>query len=68
MNMVKAVCACKNISENDLVVAVRRERFSFLDEWGFWIWVIVFILTLLTLFSSIFTSFFAKYASAVLPS
>ncbi len=48
MNMVKAVCECKNMSEDDLVVAVRRERFSFIDDWGVLIWIMVAILTLLT--------------------
>ncbi len=48
MNMVKAVCECKNMSEDDLVVAVQKERFAFLDTWSFWIWVGVVVLTLLT--------------------
>ncbi len=48
MNMVKAVCECKNMSEDDLVVAVRRERFYFIEEWGILIWIMVAILTLLT--------------------
>ena len=48
MNMVKAVCECKNMSEDDLVVAVQRERFGFIDEWTLWIWIMVAILTLLT--------------------
>lgn len=46
--MIKAVCECKKISENDLIVAVQRERFSFLDAWSGWTWVGVVILTLLT--------------------
>lgn len=48
MDMVKAVCNCKNISENDLVVAVKRERFYFLEEWSSLIWIMVVILALLT--------------------
>ncbi len=48
MDMVKAVCECKNMSETDLVVAVQQERFGFIDKWGFLIWVAVFVLTLLT--------------------
>jgi len=32
MNMIKAVCECKNMSENDLVIAVQRERFAFIDD------------------------------------
>ena len=48
MNMVKAVCECKNMSEDDLVIAVQRERFAFIDEWTLWIWLAVAVLTLLT--------------------
>ncbi len=48
MNMVKAVCECKDMSETDLIVAVQNERFGFIDIWGFWTWASVFILTLLT--------------------
>ena len=48
MNMVKAVCECKNMSEDDLVVAVQRERFGFISEWTLWIWIVVTILSLLT--------------------
>ncbi len=48
MNMVKAVCECKDFSEDDLVVAIQRRRFAFLDTWGFWIWLGVFILILMT--------------------
>ncbi len=48
MNMVKAVCECKNMSEDDLVIAVQRERFAFIDGWSGWIWVAVVVLALLT--------------------
>ena len=46
--MVKAVCECKNMSENDLIVAVKRERFYFIEKWGILIWIMVAVLTLLT--------------------
>ena len=46
--MVKAVCECKNMSEDDLIIAVQRERFAFIDEWTLWIWLAVAVLTLLT--------------------
>ena len=36
------------MSEDDLVIAVQRERFAFIDEWTMWIWVAVLVLTLLT--------------------
>ena len=48
MNVVKAVCKCNSMSETDLVVAVKSERFGFIDQWGFWVWAGVLILTLLT--------------------
>jgi len=48
MNMVKAVCECKNMSEDDLVIAVQRERFAFVDQWTPWIWIAAIGLTLLT--------------------
>ena len=48
MNMVKAVCECQKNSEEDLVVAVRRERFAFLEDWNTWIWILVILLTFLT--------------------
>jgi len=46
--MIKAVCTCKDMSEDDLVVAVRDERFAFLDKWKLGIWVMVVVLTFLT--------------------
>jgi len=46
--MVKALCKCKNMSEDDLIVAVRRERFYFIEDWGILIWIMVVILTLFT--------------------
>ena len=48
MNMVKAVCTCKNMSEDDLVVAVKAERFAFVDRWKSWTWVLVIVFTFLT--------------------
>jgi hypothetical protein len=48
MDMVKAICECKDMSESDLVVAVKRERFHFVEEWGILTWIMVVILTLLT--------------------
>ena len=48
MNIIKAVCECKNMSEDNPVVAVQSERFSFIDKWGLLLWILVFILTLLT--------------------
>jgi hypothetical protein len=48
MSMVKAVCKCKDMSEDDLAVAIKEERFAFIQKWGFWTWVFVIMLTLLT--------------------
>ena len=46
--MVKAICECKKLSEDDFVVAVQEGRFSFMEEWSIWIWIGVVLLTLLT--------------------
>ena len=48
MNTIKAVCECKNMSEDDLIVAVQHDRFYFLDEWSTLTWILVVILTLMT--------------------
>ena len=48
MNMIQAVCECKNMSETDLVIALKDEPFSFIGKWSLWTWIAVFILTLLT--------------------
>ncbi len=48
MNIIKAVCECKNMYEDDLIVAVQQDRFKFLDEWSIMIWIGVVIMTLLT--------------------
>ena len=48
MNMVKAVCECQNMSEDNLIVAVQQERFNFINQWGFWIWLVVIVFTILT--------------------
>ena len=34
MNTIKAICECKDFSEDDLVLAVKRTRFQWLTEWG----------------------------------
>ncbi len=48
MNTIKAVCECRNMSEDNLIVAVQRDRFKFLDNWTILIWVGVVLMTLLT--------------------
>ena len=48
MQTIKAVCECKNMSEEDQVVAVQRDRFKFLDDWSVLIWIGVVIMTLIT--------------------
>jgi hypothetical protein len=42
----KAVCACKDCSEQDNVVAVRESRFAFFGKWGFFSWIFNFIVVL----------------------
>ncbi len=44
MNMIQAVCECKNMSETDLVIAVKDEPFSFIGRWGIWTWLAVLYL------------------------
>ena len=46
--MVKAVCECKNDSEDDLVVAVQKNRFSFINDWSIWVWIGVVLMAMLT--------------------
>lgn len=48
MNTIQAICECKNMSESDLVVAVKDEPFNFIASWSLWTWIAVFMLTLLT--------------------
>jgi len=48
MNTIKAVCECRNMSEDDLVVAVQRDRFKFLDDWSVLIWIGVVIMVFVT--------------------
>lgn len=48
MNTIQAICECKDMSENDLIIAVKDEPFSFIDKWNLWIWIAVLIFTLLT--------------------
>ena len=47
-DLVKAVCTCKGLSEADTVVAIKRSRFAFIDEWGFFTWFAVIILAIIT--------------------
>ena len=45
---MKAVCNCKNNSENDLVIVIRKERLSFFEKWSGGDWFGFWILALLT--------------------
>ena len=45
MDTVNAVCECKNFSEEEKVVAIRKKP---LEDWGFWAWVINIILLIVT--------------------
>lgn len=46
--MIKAVCVCKAMAEANPVLAVKRERFAFIDEWGSGTLLMVVILALAT--------------------
>ena len=48
MDIVKAVCDCKSLSEEELVVAVKRSSFQFVLDWGVLTTLLVLILTLAT--------------------
>jgi hypothetical protein len=48
MDTIKAVCKCKDFSEDDLVIAVKRSSFQFIKEWGFFTELMVVILTIAT--------------------
>ncbi len=46
--MVKAVCECKEFSEDNLVIALKRSRFQFITEWSALTSLMAIILILLT--------------------
>ena len=48
METIKAVCECKNLSEDHLVISVKKERFDFIDGWGIFKWLLVLLLSILT--------------------
>jgi len=48
MSMVKAVCECKNNSEDDLVVAIQKDRFFFINDWSIWIWLGITFIVIVT--------------------
>ncbi|PFG11432.1 MULTISPECIES: STM3941 family protein [unclassified Marinobacter] len=39
MEIITAVCGCKELTEQNLVIAVKRERLGFLEEWGSFTWL-----------------------------
>ncbi len=43
MDAIKAVCECKDMAEANAVLAIKRGRFAFIEEWGFFIWIMVVI-------------------------
>ena len=46
MDTIAAICKCKSLSENNLVVAVREKP---LENWGFFIWTFNILMLLVTL-------------------
>jgi len=45
METIHAVCECKDLSEDEIVVAIHKKP---LDDWGFWSWTINIILLIVT--------------------
>ena len=45
MDSIKAVCQCKELSENEQVLAIRKYP---LEDWGFWSWSINVSLLIMT--------------------
>lgn len=48
MDTIKAVCECKNMDEGNTVLAVKQGRFAFINQWGFFTWLMVCIMVLAT--------------------
>ena len=48
MSIVKAICDCKDRSEDDLVLAIKQGRFSWFNDWGFFKIMVTLILLLAT--------------------
>jgi hypothetical protein len=48
MDAIRAVCACRDMSEADLILAVKRGRFQFIEKWGILTWMIVLLLSFAT--------------------
>ena len=54
MDTIAAICKCKSLSENTLVVAVREKP---LESWGFFTWTFNVLMLLVTLGGWIFFAF-----------
>ena len=48
MSIQNAVCDCKDLSEKDLVLAIKQERFVWIEKWGCLTWLLAIIMCLLT--------------------
>jgi hypothetical protein len=48
MSSIKAICDCKDNSEDELVVVIQLDRGGFFDRWGGPEWVLAVVLTIAT--------------------
>jgi hypothetical protein len=48
MTVISAVCHCKNMDENNKVLAIQDGPLRFANRWGAWTWRGFVLLTLIT--------------------
>ena len=48
MDTHNAICECKGMSEHDTVIALRRGRFHFIEDWGLLTWIGVTVMFIAT--------------------
>ena len=48
MEVVNAVCACKNMNERNLVLAISDGSFDFAKRWGLLTWLAFLVLSFVT--------------------
>jgi len=44
MDIIKAICKCRDMDEGNIVLAIKPGRFAFIEKWGFFTWLNVSIL------------------------
>src|SRR5690554_4394135 len=48
MQIISAVCQCRDFSEDNKVVAIKQNRFAFVEEWGVFIWIAALLMVFIT--------------------